>query len=691
MAAPKSDESRVAAAMDGDLAAFEALVQRHEGGARAVARAATGDSDAARDVVQEAFLDAHRLLHQLRDPAAFGAWLRRIVLKHADRWRRRQRESTLLEPDARPDPAAGPDPGLDRARLAERIRLALAALPPRQGEAASLFYLADRSANEIAADLDLPLTTIKKRLHSARRRLRKEFEMDAELRREFSRSDLATEVRFFLAVRAGRLDEVRQLLDAEPGLVHARESWRRDEALRDALPYADHATALARAAAQGDAALLELLLERGAEIDSACDCPASETALFNAVGAGETALVTRLLESGADPDRSAGPGTTPLHLAAHAGHPACAELLLRYGARLDARDWGGRTAEDWAREHGHEALATRLAGASDAASPPCPASRERTAALCGRVLAPDGSPLDGGPDVPRRPSDGRHRTAKSRLVQFRTGVKAIDAFCPLPSAGCVEVRGSGGLGILVALGELTERVARVGGSTVWCAFEARGDEGSALRAGLKELGVDRRCTLVLAEKRHGPDSHDRAVHTAFEISDGLAANGAVSVVILLADETREGVIERALANRPEGVLLLVARARIAEPAKGLEAFGPPWDARLLFDPALAARQLWPAIDPVRSNSRLLDEACVGAHQLEVIDRLRKVLAADEPRAERLRAYLTQPFHTTTAFTAIPGVDVQLQDLLGDLDALLSEEEDIGGGRSLRMIGALGES
>jgi RNA polymerase sigma-70 factor (ECF subfamily) len=686
MTAPTSDHSRVAAALAGDLAAFEALIRHHEGGARATARAATGDPEAARDVLQDAFLDAHRLLHQLREPAAFGAWLRRIVHKHADRWRRRQRELALTEPDRQLDPAAGPARVLDRQRLADRVRTALMTLPPDQGEAAAHFYLAGRTAAEIAADLGVPLTTIKKRLHSARQRLRKEFEMDGALRREFSRSDLATEVRFFLSVRAGRVDEVSQLLDDEPELVHAHENWSREEALRDALPYADHATALARAAAQGDADMLELLLARGAEIDTACDCAASETALFNAVGAGEAELVTRLLEAGADPDRAAGPGTTPLHLAAHAGHAECAEILLQHGARLDTRDLGGRTAEDWARELGNEALANRL----EARRGPLetPGAARSASELRGRVLAPDGSSLDGGPEVARRPSLGRGRPELGRGTQLMTGVKVIDAFCPLPRAGKVAIRGAGGHGILVTLGELTERIARASGSVVWCAFEERGDEGQALRAGLKELGVDRCSTLVLAERRHGADQHDRALHTAFEIADGTSSEDAATAVILLADETREEVIERALRNCPESVLLIVAWVRVLDPGRDPAPFAERWDAHLLFDPDLATKQLWPAIDPVRSVTCLLREGGVDQRHLEIVNRSRAVLAREDPRADRLREYLTQPFHTTTAFTAIPGADVAYEALLGDLEVLLDENPTGPDDRSLRMTGSL---
>ena len=75
----------VIAARAGDRAAFGTIVRRFQDMAFGGAYARLGDVDESQDAAQEAFLDAWRLLGDLRDPAAFPGWFRRIVLKHADR------------------------------------------------------------------------------------------------------------------------------------------------------------------------------------------------------------------------------------------------------------------------------------------------------------------------------------------------------------------------------------------------------------------------------------------------------------------------------------------------------------------------------------------------------------------------------------------------------------------------------
>lgn len=161
----------------GDPRAFDTLVRRFQNASVGYARSVLGgDPAAAEDAVQEAFVEAHRCLPTLRDPRAFPAWLRRIVFKHCDRIRRTApRVETLLVPET----AAAAD-ALDPARVAlageraARIRAAIASLPNAEREVVALFYLADNSHAAIAAFLGVPATTVKSRLHAARKQLRRD-------------------------------------------------------------------------------------------------------------------------------------------------------------------------------------------------------------------------------------------------------------------------------------------------------------------------------------------------------------------------------------------------------------------------------------------------------------------------------------------------------------------------------------
>jgi RNA polymerase sigma factor (sigma-70 family) len=162
----RSDSELVAAARDGDRAAFGALLDRHEHAVRAVARRLLGD-DAAEDVAQEAFLQAYLGLDRLRDPARFGAWLCAIAVNLA-KMRLRARRPVPVGTRA----GSATDDRLETAELADLVRSALAVLPEREREAVLLYYVDGLSSPQVASVLGERPGTIRVRLHRARRRLR---------------------------------------------------------------------------------------------------------------------------------------------------------------------------------------------------------------------------------------------------------------------------------------------------------------------------------------------------------------------------------------------------------------------------------------------------------------------------------------------------------------------------------------
>jgi RNA polymerase sigma-70 factor (ECF subfamily) len=115
-----------------------------------------------------------RKITQLREPACFGAWLRRITVRVAiNRGMRRPplptAESTMLEAHAQC--AESPLEDVAREEGRARVRQAVAALRDIDREALDAFYLRGLSLVEIAAEFNIPVGTIKRRLHTARRRL----------------------------------------------------------------------------------------------------------------------------------------------------------------------------------------------------------------------------------------------------------------------------------------------------------------------------------------------------------------------------------------------------------------------------------------------------------------------------------------------------------------------------------------
>jgi len=132
------------------------------------------DFHLAEDAAQESFIAAWRNLDQLRQPEAFPGWLKRIVQSRCSHFLRRSKLETVAL-DAL-DPAAAaqetdPLAVVVAAETNDRIAEAIEALPEHERLVTALFYINDTPQKEIAEFLELPLTTVKKRLHSARKRL----------------------------------------------------------------------------------------------------------------------------------------------------------------------------------------------------------------------------------------------------------------------------------------------------------------------------------------------------------------------------------------------------------------------------------------------------------------------------------------------------------------------------------------
>jgi RNA polymerase sigma-70 factor (ECF subfamily) len=170
------DEYLVVAAQGGDRAAWERLVARWQPRLLRHAWRLTGHADRAADLVQDAWVDIWKGLRRLEDVVAFPAWAFRIVTRRCHRAfgendRERSGMAELAEASAESDEAAGAE-ALARDIDLARVRAAMAALPPAQRAALSLFHLEALSVAEIAIALDVPPGTVKTRLMHARRKLR---------------------------------------------------------------------------------------------------------------------------------------------------------------------------------------------------------------------------------------------------------------------------------------------------------------------------------------------------------------------------------------------------------------------------------------------------------------------------------------------------------------------------------------
>lgn len=164
----------VAAAKEGDAQAFTELVRRYQTMVFGCAYAELGDFHLAEDAAQQAFVTAFRSLAKLEQPERFGGWLRGIVRFECSHLRRARRgvQVPIEVATGLPAPTPGPAQVVEEADALDRILTAVNALPPAEREATILFYIREHSQREVAAFLNVPVSTVNNRLRAARRRLK---------------------------------------------------------------------------------------------------------------------------------------------------------------------------------------------------------------------------------------------------------------------------------------------------------------------------------------------------------------------------------------------------------------------------------------------------------------------------------------------------------------------------------------
>jgi RNA polymerase sigma factor (sigma-70 family) len=303
---------------EGDTERFADLVTGFQDMAVGYAYSILGDFHLAEDAAQEAFLDAYRHIGDLREPLAFPGWLRRIVFKHCDRRTRRKTHPTLSFDEVGEERSGAPSPVdvAERNEMRDRLMAALETLTEKQRSVLVLHYMSGHSLSELAAFLNVPAGTVKKRIHDARAHLREAL-LDGltdrlrTRRPSRDRSFAQGVVEILDAARKGDSERVRALLVRNPRLRHGRDVMGN--------------TALIIAVNSGHHELAALLRESGAPVS-----------LHDAAAIGDTERVDAVLEEQSELlDSFSGEGFTALGLAAHFGHLETLRLLVRRGGDVN--------------------------------------------------------------------------------------------------------------------------------------------------------------------------------------------------------------------------------------------------------------------------------------------------------------------------------------------------------------------
>jgi F-type H+-transporting ATPase subunit beta len=353
----------------------------------------------------------------------------------------------------------------------------------------------------------------------------------------------------------------------------------------------------------------------------------------------------------------------------------------------------------------------------------------------GRMLNVFGEPLDGG--HPIQSSLFRNILTDAPALAdtlpasqiLETGIKVIDLLCPFVRGGKTGLFGGAGVGKTVLMMEFMHAVSSaMQGVSVYAGVGERMREGHELWHEMADAGVLQRALLVFGQMDESPGVRFHVGFTALAYAEYLRDTLETEVLFLMDNIFRfvqagseiSGLLGRMPATVGYQPTLLTEVAsleeRIVSTKSGaitsVQAVYVPADD--MSDPAVAtilghldsvvilsrqqaAKGIYPAIDPLRSSSRILDRRIIGDRHYRVARAVREhlsryrdlediiaMLGIEElspedrrivERARRLQRYLTQPFMTVADHTGIAGVRVPLTQTIADCEALIAGKYD----------------
>lgn len=169
------DHEIVAKVLQGNQKAFADLIERFHGTAYAVVRGVLGDRDDVEDVLQHVYIKIYKGLGSFRGDAKLSTWIYQIARNEAiNAVRRRQLPVTPLEDvELSGSPADGPEHRYDKQQVGRNVERAMAELDDNYRIALELRYMGERSYEEIADMMGLPLGTVKTYIHRGKAELKK--------------------------------------------------------------------------------------------------------------------------------------------------------------------------------------------------------------------------------------------------------------------------------------------------------------------------------------------------------------------------------------------------------------------------------------------------------------------------------------------------------------------------------------
>ncbi len=356
-------------------------------------------------------------------------------------------------------------------------------------------------------------------------------------------------------------------------------------------------------------------------------------------------------------------------------------------------------------------------------------------AVLGRIINVVGEPQDGLGPINAEEFSPIHRQAPSYDEQsssieiFETGIKVIDLLLPFAKGSKVGLFGGAGVGKTVLITELINNVAQEhGGLSVFAGVGERTREGNDLFHEMEESGVLSKTALAFGQMNEPPGARMRVALTGLTMAEYFRdkrgqdillfidnifrysqAGSEVSALLgrmpsavgyqpTLADEM--GRLQERITSTKKGSITSVQAVYV--PADDLTDPAPATtfthlDASIVLSRDIASKGIYPAVDPLNSNSSLLDPQIVGDEHFEVankvIEILQKykelqdiiaILGMDElseedqttvNRARRIQKFLSQQFHVAEVFTGQPGVFIPREETVRSFKAIVEGQYD----------------
>ena len=374
----------------------------------------------------------------------------------------------------------------------------------------------------------------------------------------------------------------------------------------------------------------------------------------------------------------------------------------------------------------------------------------------GRILNVLGEPIDERGDVGAEKTMPIHRAAPEFVDQstepeiLLTGIKVVDLLAPYAKGGKVGLFGGAGVGKTVIIQELINNIAKAhGGVSVFAGVGERTREGNDLYHEMQESGVikvdgESKAALVFGQMNEPPGARARVGLSGLTLAEYFRDEEGQDVLLFIDNIfrfTQAGSEVSALLGRiPSAVGYQPTLAtdmgnlqeRITSTTKGsitsVQAIYVPaddltdpapatsfshLDATTTLSRAIAEQGIYPAVDPLDSNSRMLDPRIVGEEHYNVARQVQRILQTykslqdiiailgmDElseedkltvTRARKISRFLSQPFHVAEVFTGQPGVLVSLEDTIRGFKAICDGEYDDLPESAFLMVGTIEEA